>query len=68
MDFRRWISMGFDHGWAGIGWVNREYRQWVNSDDPEREKWEQWEPVAGCRNRTSWRLPCETSPWLDYIL
>ena len=35
---------GFDHGWAGIGWVNREYRQWVNSDDPEREKWEQWNP------------------------
>ena len=35
---------GFDHGWAGIGWVNREYRQWVNSDDLEREKWEQWNP------------------------
>ena len=35
---------GFDHGQAGIGWANREYRQWVNSDDPEREKWEQWAP------------------------
>ena len=35
---------GFDHGRAGMGWANLEYRQWVNLDDPEREKWERWEP------------------------
>ena len=34
----------FDHGWAGMAWANREYRQWTSFDDPERKKWEQWKP------------------------
>lgn len=34
----------FDHGWAGIGWANQEYRQWVTGDDPDREIWERWQP------------------------
>lgn len=35
---------GFDHGWAGMAWANREYRQWTSFDDSERKKWEQWQP------------------------
>lgn len=35
---------GFDHGWAGMAWSNQEYRQWIRSDDHDRQTWERWQP------------------------
>ena len=34
----------FDHGWAGFAWARCEYRKWINAEDAECEKWEQWLP------------------------
>lgn len=36
--------IGFDHGWAGLAWANREYRGWLNCEDTDRETWNQWQP------------------------
>jgi CRISPR-associated endonuclease/helicase Cas3 len=36
--------VGFDHGWAGISWANREYRQWLSREDVDREIWDNWQP------------------------
>lgn len=36
--------VGFDHGWAGLAWANREYRGWLNCEDADRETWRQWQP------------------------
>jgi CRISPR-associated endonuclease/helicase Cas3 len=35
---------GFDHGWAGIAWANREYRHWLDVEDASREIWDIWQP------------------------
>lgn len=48
----------FDHGHAGMAWANQEYRQWVNSDDSDREKWEQWKPWLAAVTGHHGDFPC----------
>ncbi len=57
----------FDHGWAGIAWANREYQQWATSDDPERERWEQWQPwlAAVTGHHGEFHAPSMTGLQLD---